>query len=119
MRLHDQKRRSDFAAMLRPRSVGVRFFQLAPQSSKHTPTMSAKLLLHANGYVNIVQRSEIGKYEFDNFDFPSGLITELSYQSRLPVCPFLRFQRDYFRFQSLHFLELTLSQLSLSELSLS
>ena len=58
------------------------------------PFHPVKLLLHAHGHyevrVNIVKHAETGKYEFDNFDFLRGLITNVSNQSPLHICPGLR-----------------------------
>ena len=58
------------------------------------PFHPVKLLLHAHGHyevrVNIVEHAETGKYEFDNFDFLRGLITNESNQSPLHICPGLR-----------------------------
>ena len=58
------------------------------------PFHPVKLLLHAHGHyevrVNIVQHAETGKYEFDNFDFLRGPITNVSNQSPLHICPGLR-----------------------------
>lgn len=53
-----------------------------------------KLLLHADGHydirVNIVENAETGKYEFDDYDFLRDLITKISVESPLKICPGLQ-----------------------------
>ena len=57
------------------------------------PFHPVKLLLHAHGHYEVrvnIEHAETGKYEFDNFDFLRGLITNVSNQSPLHICPGLR-----------------------------